>query len=325
MPQIPTTIQTILDKTDAVIQDYAMNGYDFLVESLTDSLRLLLIISTALIGFAMLYSRAGMSAKTGVSLFLKMMIIYIILTQWSEFDKYFHDVFTNSPNMLVATVLQNHDNNTQTSINSELDKIYFQGFEVARKIREQGGLTSIGPLFYSVIIIATTLLMIGYVTFILVLAKVGVAILLVLAPVFIPMLLFSSTRGLFQSWLGNLINFALLPLLTYTLLVLVIFMISDSMTEMMDKIDGNEDLTMTQIAPYLLISVIGFLLFVQIRWLAKNIGGGLMNGMKKVPEKIQQSYRVAAPRLQRITTQKIVPIAKNDSHLPQTVNVVKNF
>ena len=52
-----------------------------------------------------------------------------------------------------------------------------------------------------------------YSTFLLILSKLAIALLLAVAPLILLLLIFDNTRGFFEGWLRQLANYALIPLL----------------------------------------------------------------------------------------------------------------
>ena len=118
------------------------------------------------------------------------------------------------------------------------------------------------------------MLVVGFVTFLLMLAKLAVAILLGVAPFFILLYLFDSTRSIFEGWLRQTISFALIPVITYSLLLLIISILDTAATTMLAASDSSLT-SLSSLAPYLLVMVASFLLATQILGIASGIGGGL--------------------------------------------------
>ena len=67
-----------------------------------------------------------------------------------------------------------------------------------------------------------TVLMTGAALVLVILAKLALAVLLALGPVFIMLYLFSATRGFFEGWIRQLANFSLLIVLTFGVLALIL-------------------------------------------------------------------------------------------------------
>jgi type IV secretion system protein VirB6 len=65
------------------------------------------------------------------------------------------------------------------------------------------------------------------------LSKIAIAILIILAPVFIPFVLFKFTRGLYDNWLKQLISYALQPVIVIAGLLLVNHMVIEQFHQML--------------------------------------------------------------------------------------------
>lgn len=132
------------------------------------------------------------------------------------------DFFVQSPQALAAGMLGATPMGT-------VDTIWAQGSEVGDALLRQGSLFSdsgrsllaCGLVCY-LAIGATTI----YVAFLMALALVALAILLGLAPIFIAMLLFDSTKRFFEAWIAQLANYAMIIILVASIANLMLHAVS---------------------------------------------------------------------------------------------------
>ncbi len=132
------------------------------------------------------------------------------------------DVFVQSPQNLAAGMLG-------ATPMATVDTIWSQGSAVGDALLSEGSLFSesglsliaCGIICYLCIGLTTL-----YVAFLMALALIALAILLALAPIFIVMLLFDSTKRFFEAWIAQLANYALIIILVATVANLMLHAVS---------------------------------------------------------------------------------------------------
>jgi len=110
-----------------------------------------------------------------------------------------------------------------------------------------------------------------YTMFLIALSRIALAILLALGPFFIVMLLFENTKRLFDAWLAQLANYALITVLTVMAAALLLQIVSSYATQTADlgvSIKTVDTLNMV------LVSVLVFLLMRQVMPIASALAGG---------------------------------------------------
>ncbi|MBS0374236.1 MAG: type IV secretion system protein [Proteobacteria bacterium] len=134
----------------------------------------------------------------------------------------YHDVivatFFDGPTQLAASLVGASDPI------STIDAIWDRGGSVAGALWDRGGLLSGDVGFY--IAGAVVYLLVGFVTlytmFLLALARVALAVLLAVGPLFIVLALFDVTRRYFEAWIHELSNYALVTVLTVMVAALLL-------------------------------------------------------------------------------------------------------
>lgn len=256
----------ILQKVDLVTLHYTAQSYQAVVARHSAELHLLLVVYIGLYGVAILQGVLPGNAQQMSRHILKAFIIFELATNWGMFTIFFYNVFTSGPDKVTGALTGGIDPSQQ------LGALFDVGMDCAIRIFKKAITFNIGIILTGLLVFVGTLLLTGYALFLLVLSKLGLAILLSLAPLFVTFALWKSTRGLFQGWLNYLVNFALVPILTYALLALVLSIMQDSV----QKIDqAGEAVRMIDVTPFLLIGCISTLLFAQVNRIASSLGGGI--------------------------------------------------
>ena len=136
----------------------------------------------------------------------------------------------------------------------------------------KAGTLDVGQMLLALVMLVATVLLTGVALFLIILSKLGLAILLSIAPLFIALALWKSTQGIFQAWINYLINCSMTPVLTYAFLGLILTLMEAPVAAIKQS---GENLTMVATIPYLLTGTISGLLFSQVLGIAASLGGGV--------------------------------------------------
>ncbi|MBL7684834.1 MAG: type IV secretion system protein [Deltaproteobacteria bacterium] len=256
----------ILKQVDQVTLGYTAKAFQTIVSSHMTELRLMLVAYIALFGIAVLQGSLSMTLRDASKHILKALIIFQLATNWGTFTTFFYNVFNSGPEKLTTALIGGKDPTQQ------LEDVFVTGVEAARKINRKAGTFDVAQVFLAVLVLIGTVFMTGIALFLLVLSKMGLAILLSIAPVFIALALWKSTQGLFQGWVNYLVNYAMIPVITYALLGLILQLMRDPVDQIKQ---AGENLTMVTIIPYLLMGAIAVLLFSQVLRISASLGGGV--------------------------------------------------
>lgn len=151
------------------------------------------------------------------------------------------------------------------------------------------------------------LLTCGYAVGLLVMAKVGLAVCLALAPLFLLCYLFESTKKITESWMQHIIGFALTPLGVYSVLMLVLSLLNHSLMVANPK----EDITFSTAGAFILWAIVCIPLLVQTKSLMTSIANGFsfstmgafgqsFNYMRATPKKISQGIKTTGNIMNKV-------------------------
>lgn len=256
----------ILMQVDQVTLGYTAKAYQAVVSAHMGELRLMLVIYVAMFGIGVLQGMIPLTLQQAAKHILKALIIFQLATNWGTFTTFFYNVFTSGPDKLTAALL---GGNAPTK---QLEDVYTVGIEAAQNIFRKAGAFDVAQILLAGLVTIGTVFMVGVALFLLIFAKMGLAVLLSIAPIFLALALWKSTQGLFQGWINYLVHFAMIPVITYAVMGLALQLIQAPVNEM--KAAG-ENLTMVTTTPYLLMGAITTLLCSQILKIAASLGGGI--------------------------------------------------
>ena len=258
----------ILTKTDTVIIGYTSGAWSALVSSHMSAIRGALVLYIAIYGWCVLNNWIETTLSDAWKHVFKMAAVFGIATSWGWFHMFFYDVFVNGPDSFIAALTGGDTSKTG------LDNVFQTGFKAANKIFETSSWFDLAQISIGLSIILLTVVTVGYALFLLILSKFALAILLAIGAIFIVLYLFDATRTLFSSWVNSLLNYALVPILTFALLHLVL-RIMKSYTDQLAVAAASGKLTFADVPGFFLFGVITLVVLMQVPSMAAGLAGGL--------------------------------------------------
>jgi type IV secretion system protein VirB6 len=254
----------ILSKTDTVIVGYTSGAWSALVSSHIGAIRGALILYIAIYGWCVLNNWIETTLSEAFKHVLKMAAVFGMATSWGWFHMFFYDVFVNGPDSFIAALTGGDNSKTG------LDNVFDTGFKAANKIFEASNWYDLAQISIGLLIILLTVVTVGYALFLLMLSKFALAI----GALFIILYLFNTTQSLFSSWVNSLLNYALVPVLTFALLHLTL-KIMKSYTDQLAIAAAGGKLTFGDVPGFFLFGVITLVVLMQVPSMAAGLAGGL--------------------------------------------------
>jgi len=155
-----------------------------------------------------------------------------------------------------------------------IDAIWESGGTVAGNLWGKGGVLNGDFGFYlaGAVVWALVGVVCVYAMFLIALSNIALAVLLALGPLFIAMLLFEATRRLFVAWISQLVNYALITILTIMLAALLLQIVAEYAAQTAAR--GTAILTVDALH-MLLVAVLVFLVLRQVMPIAASLAGGV--------------------------------------------------
>ena len=219
-------------------------------------------------GYLHLTGRIEEPFITGLKRILTLGVVLGVTLKMWLYNTVIVDTFYNAPTQLAAAIIGASDP-VKT-----VDSIWEQGGAVADYLFNNGGIY-LGDLSYVLAGIVVWVLMgllCVYTMFLIALSHIALAILLALGPFFIATMFFESTKRLFDAWLAQLTNYALITLLTILVAALLLQVVNNYATQTAAR--GTAILTVDAVN-MVLISVLVFLFMRQVMPIASGLAGGV--------------------------------------------------
>ncbi|MDF3047155.1 MAG: type secretion system protein [Candidatus Midichloriaceae bacterium] len=234
------------DKDSGIVQ-YLFNR--FVADSMfVSTVRVLLLFYIVYTGLTFIMGIAQLTQKEASIRLMKIAIILMLIApnSWVFFNTYLFRIFTDGALELMVLLTASADSSPAqiqdllkhpTSIFSQFNepfKILF-GQVTRAKILSIFFSGPIGPILFIIIGISTVIyvICIAKATLLYMVSLIGIATLLLMAPIFISFLLFQYTKQMFDSWIKQLMSFAFQPIIVYTFIMVINYLILASLQVML--------------------------------------------------------------------------------------------
>lgn len=222
------------------------------------------VMTISIIFFGLLVM-GGYTENPGKEFFKKLAVFSVIMTvafNWSWFSTIFYELFTESPErlgelMLAQTTLPGIK--SAENIDYLLGDLFETGMVSVGKIWAQSGWQIINYII-GIILFLGVVGCVGYMLALIVLAKIGTAVVLAVGPIFIMCSASDTFKHLFSSWLAMLLNFAFTIILTYLVAGFMIQLLNGALL----AIPEDAKITFQHVTPIGLIFIICIFVLAQI-------------------------------------------------------------
>jgi len=218
-------------------------------------------------GWLMMTGRIDEPVSVGIRRIVTLVVVLGVASRLWLYNSVLVDTFYLAPAQLAAAVVGAGDPV------GTIDAIWQHGGAAADLLFHKGAVFGSDFGFYLAGIMVWVLmgLLCVYTMFLIALSSIALAVLLALGPLFVTLLLFDGTRRLFDAWLMQLTNYALVTILTVMLAALLLHVVDSYAAQTMAR--GTAILTVDAL-DMLLVSVLVLLVMRQVMPIAAALAGG---------------------------------------------------
>ena len=173
--------------------------------ALTSVLTIALTLFVALFAIALLMGRTNLGVRSLTPRMITLGLVVTFATSWVAYQSVVWNLAIGAPDWL-ATVLAGSDGSATEVFAQKIDVVFIAVQQATEGQEDIGAFSPAGILW-----MGAMLFLLGTVG-VLVTARIGLAVLVALGPIFVVMALFNGTRGLFTGWLKGVVMLALTPL-----------------------------------------------------------------------------------------------------------------
>lgn len=204
-----TGVSSALTAVDCIASGMSEQAFNRLFGTegqLTLTLTLVLVLYVAGFGMSLMLGRANLGVRALIPKMITLGLVVGFATSYVAFSTVFYNFFIGGPDQIAGILTGTQNESATTVFAQKLDVVF-------NAIQQAGGDTKDISAFSppGMMWLGAMLLLLGTVG-LLVTARIALALLLAIGPIFVVLALFEGTRGLFTGWLKGLTMMALAPL-----------------------------------------------------------------------------------------------------------------
>ncbi len=261
---------TTVSYVDTACSTYIQTGVSNMAQAIDPLAMGMLGIYILVWGFSHMCNLIQEPVTDAVKRFLKIAIILCVALDIGTYNKYITDTILSAPSDLAAVISGDPSAGTFGDI---LDKMFTKFWDLGYNFWSASGLSNgyIGFALAAIVCWGIGAVVTGYTAFLIILAKIGTALVVALGPLFILSALFESTKRFFEVWVQQLANFGIINVLVVGLNVLL-FHLLDLYLASSQASGSSEVIT---VMPVVLISIVCVMMLGQMLGLASGLAGGV--------------------------------------------------
>jgi type IV secretion system protein VirB6 len=255
----------IEDKLDVFLNERASS----VIAEVSGPLRVALVLYVLLYGFAILRGSIAEPIMDFAVRSLKLALVYMLATTvaYSSFvtDPLFH--------VLPDTLARAISGGGVPDVGAAFDNFFNRAAYLAEKITERASPVDFGPWILGGVVYIVGALAAALGFGVVLIAKVALALLVALGPIFIACALFEATRRFFFGWLSQAVNYLVL----FALIITVFQLILSLVAQQWGQIDGADPMAGGLL--FVALCLLGAIFFLQTPAIAAGIASGASAGL----------------------------------------------
>lgn len=266
----PTTFYTDnLAYINSVCVAYVGENVVALAHAITPAAFMLLGFYVIVWGYASLRGMIEQPLTDMLARLVKITLIFSIAIGVANYNTVIVNLFVDGPDQLTQAMA---NAKTPSGMAAGLDILFDHGFAVGKQFWGKAGILhgDFGMYIAALVVFLITVAVTAYAFFLIVLAKVALSILLALGPLFILSLLFQSTQNYFSSWVQQLSNYFLVPVLVVAVNLLVLTLFSRAADSAMTSTADID-----QVFPFMALGLVALLALGSVLSMASGLAGGV--------------------------------------------------
>ena len=236
-------------------------------------------------GYLQLTGKIEEPFVTGLKRLITLAVVLGVALHLWLYNSLIVDTFYKAPTQLAAAVVGTSDPVTT------IDAIWNSGGAVAGSLFSNGGwFKDYGYYVAGMVVWFLVGLLCVYTMFLIALSSIALSVLLALGPLFFAALFFDSTRRLFDSWISQLTNYALITILTVLVATLLLQIVASYASQTAARGSGVATVDSLNMV---LVAVLVFLVMRQVMPIASGLASGVsLNSFGTVSRLVLWSVRL---------------------------------
>jgi len=270
------TFTNVNDALNTYVSDVASN----IIGAITPTATTLLLIYVMLWGWVMMRGMITEPVTDGINRIVRLCLIVGVALNVGRYNQYLSDFLWNTPDAMAGYIASGFSDGTTNMqyLDNLWSKIYDIGDAFWQKANAADSLIpDMGMIVIALLIWVAGAAATAYAAFLLVLSKIALAIILGIGPIFVLLIMFEPTKRFFDVWIGQALNYVFLVILTAASIKLMLAILQKYLVAFSDS-GVLSDPSISQAFPAIILSVISFLVMMQLPSIASALGGGTAIG-----------------------------------------------
>jgi type IV secretion system protein VirB6 len=242
-------VTSVMQYTDTTLVNYAQDVFTGIAAPMRTLLTTVGTLSLIIVAINNVYQFAALNIASYIHWMLRFVLVFAFATVWLNFSV-IYDVLINVPTEYISVLLNaaniaadgtkvDNAGGVYQSIDDFGNTILNIASDLFGKVKVFKPKTWINLILGAVVFVMGLIFLAAAVVIVLV-SKAGFAVAIGLAPLAIAFLLFPQTSGYFQSWLNFTVGFLVVPILTASLMALLLVVSGNLADIPSDKLFGGK-------------------------------------------------------------------------------------
>lgn len=275
--ELPTpsgTFLSIITSIDSVALDFTSRAFQQLVKSNMLAITAVGGLYVIIYGWRILLGVSQASGRDAILHIVKFTFIYSMLVSWPFVHEYVIWFFVDMPFALAGTMLGSESTGSTQALFAQMDQVLAKGTSTALRMMSECYYLCSAWIIALVIYVIVLLIALWALIYIAI-AKIGLAVLLGMLPIFLVLYLFSGTKGIFEGYLRQIITLALYPVMTAGLMSIAMKLITLPLDGLLNIVNRQpSDVSLSSIVGFILIGGVLIFLFRHMGKFCSGIGNG---------------------------------------------------
>ena len=254
---------------DAKLDVFLSQRASSVIAEVSGPLRVALVLYVLLYGFAILRGSISEPVMDFVVRSIKLAFIYMLATTVAYSTYVTDPLFHVLPDTLARAI----GGGGVPDVGAAFDQFFSRAAYLAEKIAKEASPVDFGPWILAAVVYIIGALAAALGFGVVLIAKVALALLVALGPIFIACALFESSRRFFFGWLSQAVNYLVLFALIITIFQLILSLVD----QQWGQIDGQDPMAGGLL--FIALCLLGAIFFLQTPAIAAGIAGGASAGL----------------------------------------------
>ncbi|MCK8463016.1 type IV secretion system protein [Aliiroseovarius sp. S1339] len=289
-------IESVMSLIDGATAAMAATAFDAIASQLIPVFRVMAILLITLVGTNLAIQAVPMTLQNGVSLIARIGLVAAFLSSWSNFDSVY-GVLTNAPSEVGGTIMASLGFEAAVDgLYAGLDQLYEGSVNAGNAVAQNGSF--IAGAIASVVVFLVAVFFSVICVVVLGMAKIVIALMIVLAPAALLCTMFKPTTGIFEGWLRATIQAALIPLMMAAAAGVVLVIAQDVAPTDMASVSNIGDLL-----GFMFVMMLGSLVILKVPGISETLASANL-GIDRVAHSLARISVSGSGQVARSVTEK---------------------